>query len=146
MAIDLKVDAPHMRTTQVIELPVGKSSLQALPPGKRTPEKEAEVAEKRGGWSRLVRELVAGRRGLVITYLAIEDDFKGFNHIEVAHHGAIEGIDRWGDVDVVVIIGRSLPLEDGAGAAGGRASPASRWSDRRRGAMVKQERTVGGAR
>ena len=44
----------------------------------------------------------------MITYLAIEKDFEGLNNIEVAHFGAIEGMDRWGDVDVAVIIGRPL--------------------------------------
>ena len=67
-----------------------------------------------------------GRRGLVITYLAIEKDFEGLNNIEVAHFGAIEGIDRWGDVDVAVIIGRPL-LWKTTPRGWRRRSPASRW-------------------
>ena len=50
LAIDLKVAAPHLRTTQVTELAVGKSSLQALAPGKRTPEKEARLRVSESGW------------------------------------------------------------------------------------------------
>ena len=44
---DIAVDAPYMRITQVAARGVGKSALQPLEPGKRTPEKEAEVANKR---------------------------------------------------------------------------------------------------
>ena len=36
-------------------------------------------------------------------------DFAGIENVEVAHFGAIEGIDRWGNVDVAVIIGTAAP-------------------------------------
>ena len=108
LALDLNVETPHMRVTQVIGLPVGKASLQALV-GKRIETEEARVSRKRQRLVDVVRHLVRGRRGLVVTYQAVEDDFRQLEGVEVAHFNAIEGIDRWGDVDVLVTIGRPLP-------------------------------------
>src|SRR5206468_632003 len=51
-------------------------------------------------------------RGLVITYQSIEDDFAGIENVETAHFGAVEGIDQWKDVDVMVMIGRPFPRSE----------------------------------
>ena len=123
LACDLDVEAPHMRVTQVIGTPVGKAALVPKPPGERKgkqrgawtetgEEAEERVARKRQRLVAACRHLAQGRRGLVITYKDIEKDFEGIEGVEVAHFGAIEGIDRWRDVDVVVIIGRPLPRPD----------------------------------
>ncbi len=107
-ALDLDVETPHMRVTQVIGLPVGKASLQALDYGKRAEGEEARVSRKRQRLADFVRHQVRGRKGLVVTYKDVEADFHQ-DGIEAAHFGAIEGIDRWRDVDVMVTIGRPLP-------------------------------------
>ena len=123
LACDLDIEAPHMRVTQVVGTPVGKSALVPKPPGERKgkqrgawtetgEEAEERVARKRQRLVDACRHLAQGRRGLVITYKDIEKDFEGIEGVEVAHFGAIEGIDRWRDVDVVVIIGRPLPRPD----------------------------------
>ena len=65
LALDRDVEAPHMRVVQVIGLPVGKASLQPLPPGKRTPEEEGRVGRKRQRLVDVGRHL---RADLVITY------------------------------------------------------------------------------
>ena len=120
LACDLDIEAPHMRVIQVTGTPVGKSALVPKPPGERKgkqrgawtetgEEAEERVARKRQRLVAACRHLAQGRRGLVITYKDIEQDFAGIEGVEVAHFGAIEGIDRWRDVDVVVIIGRPLP-------------------------------------
>ena len=112
-----------MRVIQVTGTPVGKSALVPKPPGERKgkqrgawtetgEEAEERVARKRQRLVDACRHLAQGRRGLVITYKDIEKDFEGIEGVEVAHFGAIEGIDRWRDVDVVVIIGRPLPRPD----------------------------------
>jgi len=66
-----------------------------------------------------VRRLAAGRRCVVITNKGLTPLFDGAGeNIEVAHFNAIEGIDRWRDVDVLITIGRPLPcnsLSKGAG-------------------------------
>ena len=138
LALDLNVAAPHMRITQAVGLPVGKASLQALPAGKRSDDEEERVARKRQRLVDAVRHLVAGRRGLVITYKDIENDFKGIEGVDVAHFGAIEGIDKWRDVDVLVTIGRPLPrpqaIEHLAAAITSKPVIA--------GPMVQQDRTI----
>jgi hypothetical protein len=107
MALDLEVQAPHERVIQVVGLPVGKASLL---PGKRRPEEEQRVANKRDRLLKVVRRLADGRRCVVITNKQLTSIFDGAEeNIEVAHFNAIEGIDRWRDVDVLITIGRPLP-------------------------------------
>lgn len=149
LACDLDIEAPHMRITQVIGTPVGKSALVPKPPGERKgkqrgawtetgEEAEERVARKRRRLVDACRHLAQGRHGLVITYKDIEKDFEGIDGVEVAHFGAIEGIDRWRDVDVVVIIGRPLPrphdIERMAAAITGQPVIAGR--------VVKQDREI----
>jgi hypothetical protein len=107
LALDLEVRAPHERVTQVVGLPVGKASLS---PGKRRPEEERRVANKRERLLTGVRRLAAGRSCVVITNKELTPLFDGAGqNIEVAHFNAIEGIDRWRNVDVLFTIGRPLP-------------------------------------
>ena len=124
VACDIKVEAPHMRITQVIGLPVGKASLQPLPPGKRSADEEERVGRKRQRLADACRHQVAGRRGLVITYKSIEVDFADIEGVEVGHFNAIEGIDRWRGVEMLVTIGRPLPqpehIQDMAAAITGK--------------------------
>jgi putative DNA primase/helicase len=110
LALDLEVQAPHERVTQVVGLPVGKASLARLEPGKRRPEEEQRVANKGERLLTVVRRLAAGRRCVVITNKELTPLFDGAGeNIEVAHFNAIEGIDRWRDVDELITIGRPLP-------------------------------------
>jgi len=111
----------------VIGLPVGKASLKQLEPGKRSPEEEERVARKRERLVKFVRHSAAGRSCLVITYKEIEPLFADIGpNIEAAHFNAIEGIDRWRNVEVLITIGRPLPgqkdVEDMAAALTGRAA------------------------
>ena len=98
-----------MNVTQLAGLPVGKASLQAPEPGKRTPEKEERVARKRQRLVEACRHLIQGRRGLIVTYKGIEEAFAGIEGIETGHFGAIEGVDAWKRCRCEVIIGRPLP-------------------------------------
>ena len=109
LALDLVIAEPHGRLIQAIGHPVGKSGLQPLPDGKRKGAEEARVARKRASLVDTVRHLTQGRRGLAIVYKDIEKDFEGIDGVETGHFGAVEGIDRWGNVAVAVIIGRPMP-------------------------------------
>ena len=81
LALDLEVHAPHERVTQVVGLPVGKASLS---PGKRRPEEEQRVANKRERLLTFVRRLAAGRRCVVITNKELTPLFDGAgSNIEV---------------------------------------------------------------
>ncbi len=51
----------------------------------------------------------AGGRVLVITYLAIEAAFADIPGVETAHYNAVAGLDTWGDVSALFLIGRPLP-------------------------------------
>ena len=55
------------------------------------------------------RHIIGKRSGVIITYEAIENDFKMIAGVETAHFGNIEGLDRWRDVEVLVMVGRPLP-------------------------------------
>jgi hypothetical protein len=113
LTLDLDVQAPHERVTQVVGLPVSKSSLSPRKPGTRRPEEEQRVANKRERLLTVVRRLAAGRRCVVITNKNLTSCFDGAGpNIEVAHFNAIEGIDRWSNVDVLITIGRPLPSAD----------------------------------
>jgi hypothetical protein len=48
-------------------------------------------------------------RILVITYKAIETAFAAIPGVEVAHYNAVAGLDGWGDVSALFLIGRPLP-------------------------------------
>ena len=110
-------------------------SLEPKPPGKRkgkqfgawtetSEECEARVARKRARLVEAVRHLTRGRRGLIVTDDAVEQDFTGIEGVETAHFGNVAGLDRWRDVDIAIIIGRPLPsrrdIENLAAAATGR--------------------------
>ena len=112
LTLDLEVEAPHQKVMQIAGLPVGKSSLQALEPGKRKGNKEAEVAHKRQRLADTCHILIQHRRGLVVTYKSIEQDFAGNPGTDTGHFNAIEGVDRWKEVDALVTIGRPLPKQE----------------------------------
>ncbi|WP_054006380.1 bifunctional DNA primase/polymerase [Cypionkella psychrotolerans] len=51
----------------------------------------------------------APQRCLVITYKAIEAAFADIPGVEVAHYNAVAGLDCWGDIGCLFLIGRPLP-------------------------------------
>ena len=110
LALDLVIAEPHGRLIQAIGHPVGKiGAATASRRQAQAPAEEARVARKRASLVDTVRHLTQGRRGLAIVYKDIEKDFEGIDGVETGHFGAVEGIDRWGDVDAAVIIGRPMP-------------------------------------
>jgi hypothetical protein len=151
VALDVKVTAPHEHMTQVIGLPVGKSSLSQLEPGKRSAAEEKRVSNKRARLLKTVRKLTAGRRALLITNKELESQFEEAGpNVETAHFNAIEGIDRWRDVACLITIGRPLPapeaVEHMAAALTGKPISLPLRPPKRAGgrpqAMVEQEQAV----
>ena len=51
-------------------------------------------------------------RILVITYQAIEAAFIGIPGVETAHYNNVAGLDLWGDISALFLIGRLLPSSD----------------------------------
>ena len=48
-------------------------------------------------------------RTLVVTYKAVEEAFQGIPGVETAHFNATAGLDIYGDVSALIVIGRPLP-------------------------------------
>lgn len=100
MVADIEVDAPFERVTQIVGLSVGSKWL--------TVDDERAV-KRRKRLADYIKRLARGRRSLAVTYKNARAELEGIEGLEVAHHGAIEGIDRWGNVEALVVVGRPLP-------------------------------------
>jgi hypothetical protein len=100
---DVQAAAPHMEVTQVL----GGWGKTSLVPSKRQDETENR---RRIG---LVDELVdfarlhSGGDAFVVTYEAIEERFAGPG-VRTGHFNAISGLDEYGDVRSLFVIGRPL--------------------------------------
>lgn len=108
MLQEINVAAPHERITQIIGLAVGKKIL-ALPDEAKHPAVYAKQQARRDRLRALVIHLARGRRTLVISQKHVEDVFNDIPHVDSAHYGAIEGLDRYGNVEVLITIGRPMP-------------------------------------
>lgn len=109
MGLSLDVLAPHERITQIVGLAVGKKILALSADKEKRPEFHAKQQARRDRLRKLVIHLARGRRTLVISQKDVEEVFAGIPNVETAHYGAIEGLDRYGDVEVLITIGRPMP-------------------------------------
>jgi hypothetical protein len=102
-------DVPH----QEVRLISGSFGKAKLCPDPRAPAGEIRRRSNRlqecVDYVRWQAQRHASGRVLVITYKAIEADFAGIPGVEVAHYNAIAGLDGWGDVAALIMIGRPLP-------------------------------------
>ena len=129
--------APHMQVHQVIG-GWGKTSLVSHP------RVAPDEARRRAG---LVNELAdfaalnSGGNALVITYEAIEAEFASRPSIRTGHFNAIAGLDTFGDVRSLFVVGRPLPdareLRDMALALTGRAVAIEAGQVETRGALME---------
>jgi len=129
--------APHMQVHQVIG-GWGKTSLVSHP------RVAPDEAKRRAG---LVSELAdfaalnSGGNALVVTYEAIEAEFASRSSIRTGHFNAIAGLDTFGDVRSLFVVGRPLPdardLRDMALALTGRAVAAEAGQVETRGALME---------
>jgi hypothetical protein len=108
MLQEINVLAPHERITQIVGLAVGKKIL-ALPDEAKHPAAYAKQQARRHRLRRLVIHLARGRRTLVISQKHVEEVFENIPNVDAAHYGAIEGLDKYGDVEVLITIGRPMP-------------------------------------
>jgi hypothetical protein len=105
--LTLDVLAPYERITQIVGLSVGKKILK-LPADENDP-KYAKQKARLDRLRALVIHLARGRRTLVICQMHVEDAFADIPNVETAHFGAIEGLDSYGNVEVLITIGRPMP-------------------------------------
>lgn len=137
MLLDLEVLAPHEHTTQIVGVSVGKKIL-ALPDETKGPEAFARQQARRDRLRALVIRLGRGRRTLVVCQKHVEDVFEDIPNVNAAHYGAIEGLDRYGNVEVLITIGRPMPSPFAIQMSGSALMDKAVIVGRR----VKQERSV----
>ena len=112
MRADISAKTPHQKTVAV----VGKSfSHSAL--------KEQKAIAKTWQQILLVATLTTGKT-LAILPKAAEDEIREKHgpipaHIALAHHGAVQGLDDYRDVSLLLVIGRTLPGSSEAGRIAG---------------------------
>lgn len=132
---DVQARTPHMQVTQVLG-GWGKTSLVTS-----SRAANAENARRVGMVAELADfcRLHSGGNGLVVTYETIEDRFAGPG-IRTGHFNAIGGLDVYGDVNSLFVIGRPLPdpmeLRKMAMALTGVPVPAQKAYVETRGALM----------
>jgi putative DNA primase/helicase len=102
---DLHVATPHCETF-LITGGWGKTSLTPHP---RISAKENARREGRLGELRDFVAFYSGDNALIVTYDAIEDRFATLPSVRTGHFNAIAGLDTFGDVRSLFVIGRPLP-------------------------------------
>jgi hypothetical protein len=105
---DLKVAAPHCDTF-LITGGWGKTSIIPHP---KTGAKENNRRERLLGELRDFVPFYSGGNALVVTYASIEDRFANLPGVRTGHFNAINGLDSFGDVRSLFVIGRPLPSPD----------------------------------
>jgi hypothetical protein len=133
---DVAVAAPHMTVNQIVA-GWGKTSL--IP----HPGASAEENRRRDGLLSELRDFVAflgGHSGLVVTYQQIEERFSNLAGVRTGHFNAISGLDSFGTVESLFVIGRPLPahseLRPLALALTGRVIPDEASTGITRGALM----------
>jgi len=114
---DIQAATPHQRVIQHYDKTFSKAALAH----------DEKAVEKLWSWVR-AQAFQKGGKWLVVSQKVVEDTihdrFEVPTFIELAHHNAIAGRDRWKDVDHLVVIGRTQPppqaVADIAGALTGR--------------------------
>jgi hypothetical protein len=109
VTVSIDAQAPH----QQIRLIAGSFGKSMICPAGHLRAEERQRRENR------LREVVdyarwhakrhVGRRVLVVTYKDVEPAFSGIPGVETAHFNAVAGLDNWGDVACLMLIGRPLP-------------------------------------
>jgi putative DNA primase/helicase len=103
----IAVETPHQRIAQIAH-PFSKDML--APRENSDPAKEARRAKNRLKVSTFIHKLDRlGGNTLVISNKATLEALKLPSFIKTAHFNAVAGKDVWGDVDRVIVVGRTQP-------------------------------------
>jgi len=99
---EISAAAPHQTVTQIYDKTFSAASLKHDPPkmDKLWTRIRSTVTQEGGNW-------------LVVVQKDIEDYIRANyvipQFIEIAHHNGIAGIDRWREVDGLIVVGRTQP-------------------------------------
>ena len=140
LVADVAVETPHVRVRQVTDRTF---SLSMLDPDGATDPKEARRRANRlrdlhATVAREARAFAPGRL-LVVAQKRVRTLLEAMGGLPPtvawAHHGAVAGLDGWGDVRAVVVVGRTMPspgsMERQAEAlTGGAVLPLPGWYPR----------------
>ena len=103
----IEVETRHQRITQIAH-PFSKDML--VPREKSDPTKEARRAKNRLKVSAFIQKLDRqGGKTLVVSNKATIEALRLPSFIATAHFNAVAGKDVWGDVDRVIVVGRTQP-------------------------------------
>jgi putative DNA primase/helicase len=104
----LRVQTPCVSVRQITD---SAMPMTALVPNERASKRKNR--ERLANIERLSRYIAVRaaryRKVLVITYKGIEGALRVPDKVTSAHFGAITGIDAWGDVDLLIVVGRTEP-------------------------------------
>ena len=109
---DVQAAAPFLDTFQI----VGGWGKTCDHPG-RPREPQGKKTCRRDGMLQELRDFVvfhSGGNALVVTYEAIEDRFSDLPGVRTGHFNKIAGLDTFGDVRSLFVIGRPLPQTGGS--------------------------------
>jgi putative DNA primase/helicase len=104
----LQVATPYL----VVFLVLGPWGKTSIIPDPKAGMEENQTRERRLAELRDFIAFHSGGNALVVTYKAIEDRFIGLPGIRTGHFNAIAGLDIFGDVRSLFVIGRPLPEPD----------------------------------
>jgi hypothetical protein len=99
------------RNTEVIQVSDTACSRNRLLSFEGAPESEQNRAANRLEDVRRLAEVEAasGRRVLLVTYKAAEEQLGSIPGVDVTHFGALRGLDRYKDHDTIIVAGRQQP-------------------------------------
>lgn len=112
---DLRIETPHQRVIAVTGKSFSDSALK----------KDGMIREV---WQRIrmVACLAAGSTLAIVPKFLEDGILKDYGplpaHISLAHHGAITGLDAYGNVGLLIVVGRSLPSPNDAALIAGALS------------------------
>ncbi|WP_375175390.1 bifunctional DNA primase/polymerase [Pseudooceanicola sp.] len=112
---EIDARAPHMRIAHVSGR-FGKSAI--VPDPRMSAEEQRRRSKNLSACIDYVRWQVlryAPGRVLVVTYKAIEEHFAVLPGVETLHFNALAGLDSFGDVAALIVIGRPLADQDALG-------------------------------
>jgi putative DNA primase/helicase len=101
LVADIKVAASHQRVIQYPDRSFSKSSLT-----------DPKAVDRLWQWC-AAKAKAGGGKWLVVVQKSVEDAIRSRHEISdfiaLAHHNGVAGIDQWGDVAGLIVVGRTLP-------------------------------------
>lgn len=106
--VEAAAAAPHMKVTQLVGHDMPQSRL--IPDPEQGDTENARRTRRAKEVRRYIVTASSGKKTLVICQKGLEELYASWGmppNIEIAHFNNIAGIDRWGDVDLLVVVGRT---------------------------------------